>query len=413
MTSPHDLTVHAPFLRRLALHLLRSQDLADDAVQETLLLAWRQKARPNRKWLAGVLRNVARNQRRTEVRREARLARWQIRQQGDQQRQHLRTPEAIREREATRQHLLNALLALPEPVRDVMLMRFDEGLPPRRIAAALGVPVHTVHNRVRRGLALMRRTLRDVHEREGRSWRGALGALVPTLTRAAAMSAPLGGMLMWKPVVAAAGVVALLGLGVQAMLQSDLSPTEADPVPAANLPLSEEAGGNASRDVVLAGAGPTASPAPHTSAAEGVHGRVRERASGAPVAGALVTLTRYADHRVATTTTNGEGAFTFADARQACPTCFASNTPTSRCTKKAAYVAVPRRWTSTWRRPKPARTRGRCLGCPSHRLPPSRRDAAMVMQGPRACPLRCWPRVPPTRSPSPPRWPPRAMAASN
>ncbi len=57
--TPDDLAVHADFLRRLASRLLQSPDLAEDAVQETLVLAWRKRpdvASP-RGWLTQALRN--------------------------------------------------------------------------------------------------------------------------------------------------------------------------------------------------------------------------------------------------------------------------------------------------------------------------------------------------------------------
>ena len=54
--TPEQLAQHTDALRRLALTLLRSPDLADDAVQDTLALAW--KKRPDVASVVGWLRGT-------------------------------------------------------------------------------------------------------------------------------------------------------------------------------------------------------------------------------------------------------------------------------------------------------------------------------------------------------------------
>ena len=48
------------------------------------------------------------------------------------------------------------VMILDEPVRTVVLLRYWEGLPPRRIAARLEIPVETVRTRLKRGLHKLR-----------------------------------------------------------------------------------------------------------------------------------------------------------------------------------------------------------------------------------------------------------------
>lgn len=63
-----------------------------------------------------------------------------------------------------RRDLLDAVAALPRPYREVIVLRFLQALPPRAIAAQLGVPVETVRTRLQRGL---RRLRQDLDRRHG------------------------------------------------------------------------------------------------------------------------------------------------------------------------------------------------------------------------------------------------------
>ena len=71
-----------------------------------------------------------------------------------------------------------AVLTLAEPYRATVLLRFFEGLPPRLIAARLGVPVATVHSRLQRALAQLRHQLD--HDFAGRpQWLAAFAPIDP------------------------------------------------------------------------------------------------------------------------------------------------------------------------------------------------------------------------------------------
>src|SRR5690606_32171457 len=57
------------------------------------------------------------------------------------------------------QHVASAVLALDEPYRTAVLLRYWEELPPRSIAARLGLPTETVRTRLKRGLSQLRARL--------------------------------------------------------------------------------------------------------------------------------------------------------------------------------------------------------------------------------------------------------------
>ena len=72
--------------------------------------------------------------------------------------------------------LVDTVLALDEPYRSCLLLRFFENLPPREIARQTGAPVATVHSRLQRALAKMRERLAENH---GPRWSLAIAPLLP------------------------------------------------------------------------------------------------------------------------------------------------------------------------------------------------------------------------------------------
>jgi RNA polymerase sigma-70 factor (ECF subfamily) len=177
-----ELQSQADALRRLARALVGDQH-ADDLVQETWLAALRERVRPRalRGWLYAVLRRLAHKHRRGERRRLLREAAAPVPSPAP-------APDHTAEHRDTLQRLTAALLALPEPYRDVLLLRYLEDLPPSAIAQRTLLPVATVKTRLRRALALLRERLGS----EGGDWRAAFGSafglrLVATTTGALLM----------------------------------------------------------------------------------------------------------------------------------------------------------------------------------------------------------------------------------
>ncbi len=154
---------HAPYVRALAQALVFDRQLARDLEQDVLLAALENAPRDRHSlkgWLAALVRNLASKAFRSRARRverETRAARHE---------DAVPTPEEILAREDLRRWLLEHLLALDEPVRAVMILRFAEELPPREVARRLRLPVETVRTRVKRGLEELRARL-DREPRKG------------------------------------------------------------------------------------------------------------------------------------------------------------------------------------------------------------------------------------------------------
>src|SRR5687768_3908158 len=150
-----DLLVHAAFVRRVARAALGGDDQVDDAVQETWVAALRHGPRhagSTRGWLATVARNAVRVLRRGDVRRGRR-------ERHAARREALPDPTEIVAREEIRRRLLAAVLAVEEPSRSALLLRYYEDLAPAEVARRLGVPIDTARTRIKRGLARLRERL--------------------------------------------------------------------------------------------------------------------------------------------------------------------------------------------------------------------------------------------------------------
>lgn len=152
--DPERLLAHADFVRSVAIALLRDSHAAEDVVQETFVAALR--SGPDRGslrgWLGGVARNLALLRRRRDLRATAREARV-ARPEG------VPSPVDVLERERLRRRVVAAVLALSEPYRATLLLRYFEDLPPREVARRMGVPPETVRTRTRRGLDRVREAL--------------------------------------------------------------------------------------------------------------------------------------------------------------------------------------------------------------------------------------------------------------
>ncbi len=190
---PHELLLgQAGFLRRLARDLVGDPHAADDAVQEVMLAALERPPRHDANlhgWLAAVLKNLVSKRSRAHVRRahhEQEAARTSAR----------RNETLPAESEATVRSVTQAVLALEEPYRSTVLMRYFEELAPSAIAERQSVPVATVKSRLQRALEMLRARM----ERErGSSWTAGLIGLA------------------WPAAVSHSIPIAVAGKGVLAM----------------------------------------------------------------------------------------------------------------------------------------------------------------------------------------------------
>jgi RNA polymerase sigma factor (sigma-70 family) len=159
--DPEALLAESGYVRRLAHALVRGAD-ADDVAQEVAVVALQQRAAPAhlRGWLAAVARRLSAKARLDAARRarhEAAAAPAPERDEG------VRAAERL----ALQQRLTAAVLALPEPYRTAVTLRFLDELPPRAIAARLCVSSDVVRQRVARGIAMLRQRLdADFGERD-------------------------------------------------------------------------------------------------------------------------------------------------------------------------------------------------------------------------------------------------------
>lgn len=194
------MTIHDPLdpeaiqrrhtaLRRLAANLVVIPEDAEDVVQDTWLAALSRRAGSLRNpdgWLHRVARYQASRRRRRDAQRRERESRVARSVQFSE-------PEA----RATSARLLEALAALREPYRSVVLLRFEEELLPEAIAQRLARPVTTVKSQLNRGLKQIRARLPELEdERSRRSWAWFLvpGFLRPRGASAERLAAAWGGL---------------------------------------------------------------------------------------------------------------------------------------------------------------------------------------------------------------------------
>lgn len=156
-TSPNlrALLDQSGWIHALARRLVADPHLADDLVQETWVDALERRPderRPLRGWLATVARNNLAKLRRGERNRVAR-------ERGVSREERQPSTLDVVERAGTHRDVVLAVLALDEPYRATLLMRFFEQLPYHEIARRTGVTRATVNSRVTRGLEQLRTRL--------------------------------------------------------------------------------------------------------------------------------------------------------------------------------------------------------------------------------------------------------------
>ncbi len=186
------------WLAQLAVRLVDDRDTAQDVAQDAALAALRTKptTRAGRAWLRGTVRNLALDVRRRRARRERaeRVA-------GDAQKGAAPSAAEAATRLEQQRLLAEAVLALESPFRDVVLLRFYEGLTPEAAAHRLGLPRATVYSRTTRALQRLRGALDAANDGNRAAWVAAFASLRPSAGKASVAPAATG--------VLAVGAVAL------------------------------------------------------------------------------------------------------------------------------------------------------------------------------------------------------------
>ncbi|MFO1076751.1 MAG: sigma-70 family RNA polymerase sigma factor [Planctomycetota bacterium] len=278
------LLVHATFVRRLARALAGAD--GDDLAQDTwtaALQAPRGEVHNPRGWLASIARNLAKNVARGDARRRRREARVAVGSGA------VPSVGDIVAREEARRRVVDAVVALPEPLRSVVLLHFFEGLDSRAIGERLGTPASTVRTQLQRALASLRQRLDREHGDRRAAW------TLPLLACGKPSPAHTLGILLrtsW-PLRAAIGIAALALVGwlVVPLFTPPPAPPALPPVEVASTePRREESplpppAAAAQRDAVAPVAAPTRERGP-----EDLWGHVVDAVTAAPIAGAEVVL---------------------------------------------------------------------------------------------------------------------------
>lgn len=229
--SAEELLAHAAFVRRVAEGLLRDPHDVDDVVQDAYVAALRAPpAHGLRSWLATVARNAARMRlraRRRRVAHELAAARPD------------RTPGTADTagRMEIHRRLVEEVLAIEEPTRTIVVLRYLDGLPPRTIAARLKLPLDTVRSRLRRGLERLRGRLDAWSGGDRAAW--AL-ILLPILRDGKTAALLTGGAVVGKKTAAFVVVWAALATGLYVREASQpRAPVARAAEPRADLPRHE------------------------------------------------------------------------------------------------------------------------------------------------------------------------------
>jgi RNA polymerase sigma-70 factor (ECF subfamily) len=139
--------------------LCRDTAEAEDMFQEAFLRAFRSGGSfdPTRRfktWLFAIAVNLARDR----ARRLAHPATPRVQDDGDLP--EPKQTEPAEDQWIRRADLVSALDHLPEPIREVVLLRYFQGMEQAEIAAVVGIPQGTVKSRLHRGIRMLRDRLK-------------------------------------------------------------------------------------------------------------------------------------------------------------------------------------------------------------------------------------------------------------
>ena len=155
MTVEELIDQHGDDILRLCLLYMGERQLAEDAFQETFVRAWRHLSAfrgesSAKTWLSHIAVNVCRDMLRTPWLRMRRSAR------SVEEMEHLPAPDATPLHE-----LMDAIRALPDKYREVIVLVYVQDMKLREAAAQLRLPVPTVSTRLRRARARLAQLLSE------------------------------------------------------------------------------------------------------------------------------------------------------------------------------------------------------------------------------------------------------------
>ncbi|MEM9801361.1 MAG: sigma-70 family RNA polymerase sigma factor [Planctomycetota bacterium] len=295
MTEPSPPTIQAlldqhEWVRRLARRLVGDLHEAEDLAQETLTVALERPPQDTakvRSWLSQVLANLHRQ--RVRRQRPAPLER------ADDEPLEGLAPDGLVARAEVHHLLVREVLALDEPYRTTILLRYFEGLGPRAIADRTSVPLATVTSRLTRAHARLRDRVERTRTDDGRT-NGLAALALLAAPRASAPAAPSALVLMSTSSKIAAAVLVVATFGIAGVLIAQRTSDDGAPVDVqrASAPSGDvvELGTTAPRpaartsETVESSAAPAAAPAAASTRLEGLV----VDASGAPAIGAHVAL---------------------------------------------------------------------------------------------------------------------------
>ena len=151
---------HQEALRRVCCLCLGDAALAEDAVQETFLKAYRHGSRfrgesSERTWLTRIAINTCRDMRRTGWFRHV-----------DRRVTPEELPLAARPFDPADEALTLAIMNLPPRLREAVTLRFYQGMEEAEMARVLGIGVTGVSNRLKRAREKLRLELEGGHSHE-------------------------------------------------------------------------------------------------------------------------------------------------------------------------------------------------------------------------------------------------------
>ena len=147
------ITQYGDGVLRVCLLYLKDYALAEDAVQETYLRAYRSYSRfegrsSEKTWLTAIAINVCRNMLRSP---------WRKRTVGEEALQYLRSDDP----ELPDPTVSRAVMKLPKDQREAVILHYVQGMKIREIAQMLGIPLQTVSSRLSRARQKLRTELKE------------------------------------------------------------------------------------------------------------------------------------------------------------------------------------------------------------------------------------------------------------